>query len=77
LSEAFSSQVASLGGSENATKRCAVLASKPSEQPVYILQLHRRSFAFRATAAEFLLQLMGPQPFRFARHQSIAGIILG
>ena len=50
--------------------------SKPPEQPVDIVQLHRRAFAFRATAAEFLLQLMGPQALRFPRHQGIAGIIL-
>jgi hypothetical protein len=50
--------------------------SKPPKQPINILQLHRRAFAFRAATAEFLLQLMRPQAFRFARHQSIAGIIL-
>ena len=32
--------------------------------------------AFRAATAEFLLQLMRPQAFRFAWHQSISGIIL-
>ena len=31
---------------------------------------------FRATAAEFLLQLMRPQAFSFAWHQRIAGVIL-
>jgi hypothetical protein len=66
-----------IDAAEVSSKQALFQPSKPPEQPINIFQLHRRAFAFRAATAEFLLQLMRPQAFRFARHQSIAGIILG